>query len=362
VKPEQTTRPAAGSPERRVVTALFCDVVGSTTIAESMDPEDWSEIINEAITVMARSVERYGGTVAQFAGDGILALFGAPVAHEDDPYRAIQAGVAIVQAVRSDVHSEIRVRVGITTGLVVAGDIDAGDLNVYSALGDTLNVAARLQELAEPGTVVISGPTRALVSNDVEVKAIGPADLKGRSEPVEIYEVVSVRGPEERHRGISGLSSPMVGRDAELEQLEELVTAAEAGTGRVAAILGEPGVGKSRLTEEFGKRVADHETALWAVGRCVPYDDELPFHLIASLMRSLAGVTASDDPQLITKSITELADAAGEPEATGRLLKLVGVADDDADDTPELLRAEYADAVHAVVAGLGVEHPPVVLV
>lgn len=363
MRPEQSPRPASGSAERRVVTALFCDVVGSTTLAESMDPEDWSDLINETITVMARSVERYGGTVTQFAGDGILALFGAPVAHEDDPYRAIQAGVAIIEGVRSDVHSGIRVRVGITTGLVVAGDIDAGDLNVYSALGDTLNVAARLQGLAEPGTVVISEPTRSLVSNDVEVKAIGPVDLKGRSEPVEVYEVVSVRSAEERHRGISGLSSPMIGRDAELEQLQELVTAAAAGTGRVVAILGEPGVGKSRLTEEFGKRVAEHETALWAVGRCVHYDNELPFHLIASLMRSLAGVTASDDPQLITKSITEMAETAAKPEATGRLLKLVGVADAESDvESPEHLRAEYAEAVHSVVAGLGVEHRPVVLV
>ena len=348
-----------GSSERRVVTALFCDVVGSTSIAEAMDPEDWSGIVSETIAVMAGSVERYGGTVAQFAGDGILALFGAPVAHEDDPYRAIRAGVAIVEAVRP---GNLQVRVGINTGLVVAGDIDAGDLNLYSALGDTLNVAARLQGLAQPGTVVISEPTRALVANDVEVRPIGPAELKGRSEPVEVYEVVAVRGSDERRRGISGLASPMIGRDAELERLQELVTVAAAGTGRVAAILGEPGVGKSRLTEEFGASVPGLGTALWAVGRCVPYDDELPFHLIASLMRSLAGVTASDHPELIAKAIVELTDTSGAPEAVGPLLKLVGVSNDDAEDTPEHLRVEYAEAVYAVVAGLGVEHRPVVLV
>lgn len=360
--PDSTAPRSGRSSERRVVTALFCDVVGSTSIAEAMDPEDWSEIVSQTIAVMADSVERYGGTVAQFAGDGILALFGAPVAHEDDPYRAIRAGMDIVSSVQPGAHGGLRVRVGINTGLVVAGDIDAGDLNLYSALGDTLNVAARLQELAEPGAVVVSEPTRALVSNDVEVKPVGPAELKGRAEPVEVYEVISVRGSDERRRGIFGLVSPMVGRDADLERLEELLVAAAAGTGRVVAILGEPGVGKSRLTEEFGARVTGHQTALWAVGRCVPYDDELPFHLIASLMRSLAGVTASDDPELIAKAIIDLTETAGAAEAVGPLLKLVGVADDDTDDTPENLQAEYAEAVYGVVSSLGVEHRPVVLV
>jgi class 3 adenylate cyclase/tetratricopeptide (TPR) repeat protein len=359
VKPEPMAGQAGGTPERRVVTALFCDVVGSTSIAEGMDPEDWSAIVGQTIAAMAGSVERYGGTVTQFAGDGILALFGAPIAHEDDPYRAIRAGVAIIEAVRS---GRLQVRVGINTGLVVAGDFDAGDLNLYSALGDTLNVAARLQALAEPGRVVISEPTRALVANDVEVRPIGPTVLKGRSEPVEVYEVVSVRGSDERLRGISGLASPMIGRDTEMERLHELLTAAAAGTGRVVAILGEPGVGKSRLTEEFGASVSGFGAALWAVGRCVPYDDELPFHLISSLMRSLAGVTASDDPELIVKAITELSDTSGTPEAAGPLLKLVGLSNDDADDTPEHLQAEYAEAVYGVVAGLGVEHRPVVLV
>jgi class 3 adenylate cyclase len=142
-----TTEGETGSSERRVVTALFCDVVGSTTMAETMDPEDWSDIVGRTIAAMAGAVERFGGMVAQFAGDGILALFGAPVAHEDDPYRAVRAGVAIVESIRSASapHGGLQVRVGINTGLVGAGAIDAGDLNLYSALGDTLDVAARLQ-------------------------------------------------------------------------------------------------------------------------------------------------------------------------------------------------------------------------
>ena len=359
-----TAEESSGSSERRVVTALFCDVVGSTSIAESMDPEDWTDIVGRTITAMAASVERFGGTVAQFAGDGILALFGAPVAHEDDPYRAVRAGEAIVESVRSlsSEHGGLQVRVGINTGLVVAGDIDAGSLNLYSALGDTLNVASRLQAIAEPDTVVISGETHALVSNDVDVREIGPADLKGRSGAVDVYEVMSVRASDERTRGISGLGSPMLGRDAELSQLEELMRAAAVGTGRVVAILGEPGVGKSRLVEEFGIAAESHDRALLAVGHCVPYDEDLPYHLIASLVRSLASVTASDHRDVITKAIVELARDAGRPDASEVLLRLVGIAPGELDATPEQLRSDYSEAVHGVVAGLGAEHAPVVLV
>ncbi len=357
------SRSNAGAAERRVVTALFCDVVGSTTMAETMDPEDWSEIVGRTVAAMGRSVERFGGTVAQFAGDGILALFGAPVAHEDDPYRAVRAGASILESIGvASGDAGVQVRIGINTGLVVAGDIDAGDLNLYSALGDTLNVAARLQALAQPGSIVISGETRALVSNDVEVRALGPTELKGRSSPVAVYEVVAVKGSDERHRGIPGLTSPMLGRDDELARLRELTIAAAAGIGRVAVILGEPGVGKSRLTEELERHVAGTGDMRWAVGRCVPYDEELPYHLLASLFRSLAGVTEADDPEVVAKAITALAEEAGVLDAAGPLLTLAGVTTDDGGQTPEQLQERYAEAVYDVVAGLGVDHRPVVLV
>ncbi len=345
---------------------LFCDVVDSTTLAESMDPEDWGDIVNEAISSMARCVERYGGTVVQFAGDSILALFGAPEAHEDDPYRAIRAGVDIVDSVCGMTTGpdgpNLSVRVGINTGLVVVGGIDAGALNVYSALGDAANVAARLQSLADPGTVVISDRTYRLVTNDVEVRELGPVDLKGKTEQVGVFEVLTVAESDERRRGVSGLTSPMVGRDAELERLDALVVAAAAGTGRVAAVIGEPGVGKSRLTEELGARVQLSDTARWAVGRCVPYDAELPYHLVASLVRSLAGVTSSDDPDVIRKAIDALAADAGVPHTVGPLLRLIGIEADSVDADPAAVHSEYAEALYGLVAAVAADHRPVVLV
>ncbi len=196
--------PSAGeslSGERRVVTALFCDVVGSTSIAETMDPEDWSEMVGLAMSTMGDLIARYGGTVTDFAGDGLVAVFGAPAAHEDDPYRAVRSGMEIVRAMREIEDGGLEVRVGIHTGLVVVGDVSAGDLRTYSALGDTLNVASRLQDTATPGTVVVSAETRRLLGSDVEARLLGPTELKGRSAPVVVHEITDSREVEERPRG-----------------------------------------------------------------------------------------------------------------------------------------------------------------
>lgn len=349
-------KPAGGtlSGERRIVTALFCDVVGSTSIAESMDPEDWGELMRSAIERMGDTVARFGGTVTEFAGDGIVALFGAPVAHEDDPYRAVSAGIAIVEDMRRsrDDGGRLEVRVGIHTGLVVVGDVAAGDLSTYSALGDTLNVAARLQELADPGSAVLSSETRQLLGSDIEARMIGPMELKGRREPVVVYEVTRVIEGEKRRRGLPGLTSPMVGRQAELSTLEELAAVSAAGTGRVAAILGEPGVGKSRLFNELGVRTRRTGDVIWAVGTCLAYDDELPYHLAASLLRSLAGTNSAESPEVVGSSIDGIVDEAGVPEHGQILKRLAGVEDQYEELAAETLQQRYSSALVDVVAGL----------
>ena len=351
--------------ERRIVTALFCDVVGSTSIAESMDPEDWGELVASAIATMGDVVDRYGGTVSEFGGDGIVALFGAPRAHEDDPYRAVRAGMGIVAAlgqISEGGRRGLDVRIGIHTGLVVAGDVAAGEMSTYSALGDTLNVAARLQEEADPGSVVISAQTRRLLGSDVQARMLGPAELKGRKAPVVVYLVEGVKDAEDRLRGLPGLTSPTVGREGELELMRRLAAASSAGTGRVAAILGEPGVGKSRLVRELRERPLHSGDELWAVGTCVPFDEDLPYHMAASLVRSIAGVGSSQTTEVTGKAVEDLLERLGITDHVMPLKRLVGVEGGYPDATAEELRHHYSAALLGLISGLTGSHGLVVLV
>ena len=331
-----------------------------------MDPEDWADIVNRTVAEMAGCVERYAGTVVQFAGDSILAMFGAPVAHEDDPYRAIRAGLDIIENVgrSGDTSVEIEVRAGIHTGLVVVGDLSAGDLSVYSALGDTMNVAARLQSLAEPGSLLVSADTYRLVSNDVTTLDLGPVDVKGKTEPITVYEVTDARDVSSRRRGIPGFESPMVGRDAELARMLELIDYAAAGSGRITAIVGDPGVGKSRLVAELNARVAAMDRAEWVVGRSVAYDQHRPYHLAASLVHSLAGTSETDDPEIINKAVTAVAAPVYgvDSPALGHLLQLLGVDEGHPDDDPAVLHGHYDAALSGLMSGIAAEHAPLVVV
>lgn len=352
--------------ERRVVTALFCDVVGSTSLAETMDPEDWADIVNTTVAEMVVCIERYGGTVAQFAGDSILAIFGAPVAHEDDPYRAVRSGLDIVANVgRQGTHDvPIQVRAGIHTGLVVIGDLAAGGLSVYAALGDTTNVAARVQALAEPGTLLVTTDTHRLVANDVTATEIGPVEMKGKAEPVGVYQITDARDVSSRRRGIPGFESPMIGRDAELARLVELVGYARAGSGRVGAIIGDPGVGKSRLIAELHDEVAAIGDAQWVVGRSAAYDEHRPYHLVASVVLALAGVTDGDDPGVITKAVAELTEPIFgiDSRSERHLLQLLGLSEGHPDDDPDVLHDQYDTALAGLISALAVAEAPLVVV
>ena len=331
-----------------------------------MDPEDWADIVNEAVAEMAGCVDRYGGTVAQFAGDSILAVFGAPIAHEDDPYRAVRAGLDIVGRVgRSDGASRgIQVRAGIHTGLVVIGDMSAGDLNVYAVLGDTTNVAARMQTMAEPGSLLVTADTYRLVSNDVTARDLGPVAVKGKAEPISVFEITSARDISTRRRGIPGFRSPMVGRDEELDHLLTLVDYAAAGSGRVTAVVGEPGVGKSRLIAELHDRVATVDGARWVVGRSASYDQERPYHLAASLVLALAGAAETDDPPIARKAVVKTADPifGVDSPSTGYLLQLLGIEDGHPDDDPAVLHSQYDAALAGLIEGVATEHAPLILI
>ena len=222
--PTRTHRPArSGRGERRILTLLFCDVVNSTSLAEQFDPEEWVEIMNEAFEHMTAPVLRYEGTVGKFTGDGLMAFFGAPVSHEDDPERAVRAGLEILvgidelrESVRLDFDKDFNLRIGVNTGLVVVGDVGSSAVTEYTAMGDAVNVAARMEQTAQPGTVQISADTQRLVEGAFDLEPLGGIEIKGKSDPMDVFRVVRARLRTGRPRG---LVAPLIGRDKEFNQL-----------------------------------------------------------------------------------------------------------------------------------------------
>ncbi len=278
--------------ERRVVTMLFCDVKGSTAAAEQLDPEEWTDIMNGAFEQMIRPVYQFEGTVARLMGDALLAFFGAPLAHEDDPERAVRAGLAIVEAmrpygqiVRRDWGLDFDVRVGINTGLVVVGAVGSDLRMEYTALGDAINLAARMEQTAQPGTVQIAQATYKLVSPIFECDDLGEIEVKGKEAPVRAYRVLRPRALRGRQRGLEGLESPLVGRDAELEALRTALLDIESGHGRIVSLMAEAGLGKSRLVAEL-RQVASSSSLHWLEGRCLSYQTSTPYAPFLDLLQS----------------------------------------------------------------------------
>lgn len=285
--------------ERRIVTMLFCDVKGSTAAAAQLDPEEWAEIINGAFECMIAPVYRYEGTVARLMGDGLLAFFGAPIAHEDDPQRAVLAGLEIQAAMKTYGQQVIRrwnidlsARVGINTGLVVVGAVGSDLRMEYTALGDAINLAARMEQTAQPGTVQIAEPTYRLIAPLFQVETREGIEVKGKAEPVRAYRVLQQLAVPGSLRGIAGLRSRLIGRDQELAALWSAVEAARQGRGGLAAVMGEAGLGKSRLIAEVRDSVvADPSSHMqWLEGRSLSYETATPFAPFVDLLTQCFGL------------------------------------------------------------------------
>jgi|SRR5579859_6633395 len=298
--------------ERRVVTVLFCDVKGSTAAAEHLDPEEWAEIMNGAFEHLIKPVYHYEGTLARMMGDAILAFFGAPIAHEDDPQRAVLAGLEIVEKIhpyREQIRArwglDFDVRVGVNTGMVMVGPVGS-DLHMeYTALGDAVNVAARMEQTARPGTVQIAGPTHRLVAPLFEFEALGPLEIKGKSDPVPAYRVLGTRAAPGRLRGFAGHDAPLVGRDEELAALRRALQAALGGQGQIICLLGEAGLGKSRLVrelrEEFesGRGRAGAGEGRWLEAASLSYETSQAYGLLRHLLRAACGADEHDQAEAL---------------------------------------------------------------
>jgi class 3 adenylate cyclase len=306
-RPEEDTRKAAvttaasaapqDTAERRQVTVMFSDLVGSTALSARMDPEDLREVISTYQKTVAETVQRFGGFVAKYMGDGVLVYFGYPQAHEDDAERAVRAGLELIQAVGALKSStSLQTRVGIATGLVVVGDlIGSGEAQERGIVGETPNLAARLQGLAEPNSVVIAESTRKLLGTLFELEDLGARDLRGISGPVRAWTALRPSGVESRFEALhaSGLTE-LVGREEELEILLRRWSKAKAGEGQVVLLSGEPGIGKSRLTRALLERLTGEPHTRVHYFCSSQHTDSALYPMIVGQLEHAAGFTYDD--------------------------------------------------------------------
>ena len=367
--------------ERKMVTALFADVVGSTSLAEQMDAEDWTAVMNRAFDLISPAVYKYEGTIARLLGDAILAFFGAPVAHEDDPVRAIRAGLEVLTIVR-EYAEEVRrkhgidfaMRVGMNTGPVVVGEVGSDLKYEYTAMGDAINLAARMQSAARPMSLLISEHTHRFVAPVFECVDLGQIDVKGKAERVRVYEVAAAKAAPGKLRGLAGLESPMVGRDTELQSLLKVSAAVQAGLGRAVVIAGEAGLGKTRLLSEWkgatqtSNLQSPNSNIQWAEGHCLSYGQGLAYHLLLDVLRSLIGVpAAASEPEThaALKARTDDLHGVGDGaldvypylghllslQLEGAALERVKALD------PQALQAQYLAALRKLLQALAARQP-----
>ena len=296
--------------ERKQVTVLFTDVSGFTAMSERLDPEDVHAIMDQAFEVILEAVHRYEGTINQFLGDGVMALFGAPIAHEDHAQRALGAALAIQEGLdplRADVRRahgvEFRVRIGINTGLVVVGAIGRDLRMDYTAVGDTTNLAARMLNLAQPGQIVTTAQTHRLTDGFFLLADLGEFSVKGKSEPVRAYAVTGeIRGRTRlevsRVRGLT----PLRGRETELRVLRAAYERAADGRGGVVLVTGDPGVGKSRLLYEFVRGLEGGGRHRELEATCVSYGRSIPYHPILDLVRRDLGLLDGVDDEAVREA------------------------------------------------------------
>jgi class 3 adenylate cyclase/tetratricopeptide (TPR) repeat protein len=358
--------------ERRHVTVLFCDLVGSTAIAERLDPEEYHDLLQKYLTVAFPAIYRFEGVVNTLAGDGLMALFGAPVAHEDDPQRAVRAALAVREAVRglaervaADGGPVLTVRIGVHTGPVVVGGFGTDLKRDYTAIGDTPNVAARLQTVAAPGSILISDATYRSVQGFFEVHAAGELAIKGKSEPVRAYEVLR------RQMAATAMSiaaerglTPLAGRVGDLRRLEDAYAALSRGQAQVVTIVGDAGTGKSRLVYEFRGRLAE-EPVVFFETYCSSISQAIPYHATLNMLRRFFGIEVGEAHAAASG---KLADRLGVPierleQGYPLLTRLLSQPYSERRDAPadELQRETY-DAIARLLVGVSQDAPVVVLI
>ncbi|HEY2996801.1 MAG TPA: adenylate/guanylate cyclase domain-containing protein [Methylomirabilota bacterium] len=368
------TSRAALEGERKQVTVLFCDIANSTPLAERVGPERMHALLNGFFELALAAVHKLEGTINQFLGDGFMALFGAPLAHEDDARRAVLAAVKIRRELKDRASyaglgagAELTVRMGLNTGLVVVGSIGDNLRMDYTAVGDTTNVAARLQHAAEPGEILVSEATARLVRREVRLLSAGALSVKGKTDPVTAYKVLGVAPQQSAFEHAAERAyGRFVGREAEMRRLAELLTAAQAGAGGLVSIVGEAGSGKSRLLYEFRRTLgATDVTTLEA--RCRSYGAAIPYLPLLDLVRGQCGIDERDPPETATSRVrVTLSDLGLDvDERAPLILNLLGIKEGTAavEDIPQdVVRARTVETLSQMLVEAGRRRPQLIVV
>jgi class 3 adenylate cyclase/tetratricopeptide (TPR) repeat protein len=357
--------------ERKAVSVLFCDIANSMALAERLGPEQMHALLNDFFALALTEVHAYEGTINQFLGDGFMALFGAPIAQEEHERLAVLAALGIQRAVARREQDLVErhgagllLRVGINTGPVVVGKIGDSTRVDYTAVGDTTNLAARLQQAAEPGTILVSDAVAARVADAVVLEPVGALGIKGKSQPIRAHRVVGRLphrpGAPEHGRGTL---SPFVGREREMAVLHAAFTDAGRGAGRVVTVVGEAGTGKSRLVAEARLATAD---VTFLEGRCLSYGSLVPYLPFLDILRELCGLAEGDATAVVIERVRATLRDAGVEDGTAAayLIRLLGIGErDEAIDalSPETIKARTFDVLRRLLVRT-TERRPVALV
>lgn len=376
--------------ERRTVTALLADVIGSRSLAKQLDPEAWTYIINQAFDRIVQVIYRHEGTPVRLLDDSLLAFLGAPVAHEDDPQRAVRAGLEIIthmehfaQEIKRQYGINFTLRVCINSGPVEIGPLGEDLAFEYRAIGDTINLTSRLKFTKQVMGVLITANTFRFIAPYFDCDDMGQVEEKGIGGSIQVYQVKAVRSVPAQTRGFSGLASPMVGRDAEMTTLKRMCEAVRAGLGRAVLIVGEPGLGKTRLIQEWRKSIETDRTfgqpnqasnqypsRYWVTGRCTYYGQRVAYWLIIDMLRDLIGVTiGSNEPEIHSALLKFTQEFCSDQimevyPYLGHLLsvKLEGEAFERANITdPQALQTQYLLAIERLLRGC-MHNSPLILV